>query len=108
MRTKFREHPSLGGHILMATLVIAGVLGIALAAFLNVISSQNSYTVRSQVWNACMPIIEAGLEEALVHINDSSDAAWDDNGWSWDATAQVFTKQRSIGGGYFKVNIATN
>jgi hypothetical protein len=96
------------GHILMATLVIAGVLGIALAAFLNVISSQNSYTVRSQVWNACMPIIEAGLEEALVHINDSSNTAWDDNGWSWDATAQAFTKQRPIGGGYFKVNITTN
>src|SRR6266404_7851723 len=97
-----------GGHILIATLVIAAVLGIALAAFLNLLTSQNSYTVRSQVWNAYMPVVEAGLDEALAHLNDSTDDNWADNGWSWDGTAQAFTKQRPIGSSYFKVTIATN
>src|SRR6266581_6894273 len=85
------------GHILMATLVVAAVLGIALAAFLNLLTSQNSYTVRSQVWNACMPVVEAGLEEAMAHLNDTTDTNLNDNGWSWDSDAQAFTKQRWIG-----------
>src|SRR5215475_13597099 len=98
MNTRIRKNLSHGsGHILLATLVVCAVLGIALAAFLNVITSQNSYTVRSQVWNACMPVVEAGLEEALAHINDTTDANWNDNGWNWDATAQTFSKRRWLG-----------
>jgi hypothetical protein len=96
----------LSGHILMATLVAAAIIGIALAAFLNLLTSENSYTVRSQVWNDCMPLVEAGLDEAMAHINDTTDTNWNDNGWAWNGEA--FTKQRFIGNSYFNVSIATN
>src|SRR5712692_3929577 len=69
MRTGPFAKKSLAGQILVATLVIAGVLGIALAAYLNTIHTQNNLTVRSQVWNSSMPLVEAGIEEALAHMN---------------------------------------
>jgi hypothetical protein len=90
----------------MATLIAAAIIGIALAAFLNLLTSENSYTVRSQVWNDCMPIVEAGLEEAMAHINDTTDTNWNDNGWAWNG--QAFTKHRPIGSSYYDVSIATN
>ena len=99
----------LAGQVLIATLVIAGVLGVALAAYLNVIHTQNNLTVRSQVWNSCMPLVEAGIEEALAHVNSSSQTNWGKvNGWKWDSTKNAFLKERWIGSGYFTCTIATN
>src|SRR5438094_3719908 len=98
-----------GGQVLIATLVIAGVLGVALAAYLNVIHTQNNLTVRSQVWNSCMPLVEAGIEEALAHMNSSGMTNWGKvNGWSWDASTNAFVKQRWIGNTYFSCKIETN
>src|SRR5438477_12996945 len=99
----------LAGQVLIATLVIAGVLGVALAAYLNVIHTQNNLTVRSQVWNACMPVVEAGIEEALAHMNSSGMTNWGSvNDWKWDATQSAFVKQRPIGTGSFTCTIDTN
>src|SRR6185503_9062650 len=103
-----KRDSNLSGHVLLATIVTAAIIGVALAAYLRVIISQNSYTVRSQVWNACMPIVEAGLEEGMAHINDTTDTNWNDNGWAWDSAAQAFKKQRWIGASYYDVNISTN
>lgn len=99
----------MSGHILVATLVVAGVLGIALAAYLNVIHTQNNLTVRSQVWNACMPVVEAGIEEALAHINSTGTTNWESNGWTRDASANTFSKTRTnLGSGTFSCTISTN
>ena len=99
----------VSGQILIATLVIAGVLGVALAAYLNVIHTQNNLTVRSQTWNSCMPLVEAGIEEALAHMNSSGMTNWGKvNGWSWDASTNAFVKQRWIGTAYFSCKIETN
>src|SRR3989442_6589979 len=100
---------SAGGQILVATLVIAAVLGVAVVAYLNVIHTQNNLTVRSQVWNSCMPLVEAGIEEALAHVNSSGQTNWGKvNGWAWDASKSGFVKERWIGSGYFTCTIATN
>ena len=92
MKTGLKVKQLMSGHILVATLVIAGVLGIALAAYLNVLHTQNNLTVRSQVWNACMPVVEAGIEEALAHINSTGTTNWESNGWARDKTANTFSK----------------
>src|SRR5439155_864690 len=47
---------------------------------------------------------EAGLEEAMTHINYSSVRAT--NGWTLSGTN--YTKQRTFGDGYYLVNISTN
>lgn len=53
------------------------VVGIMLAAYLKLVAVQNQMTMRSQVWNRSVPVLEAGIEEALAHLNKnaSPDAA---------------------------------
>src|SRR5258706_4243216 len=75
---------------------------------MNVVQSQNAYTVRSQVWHACLPIVEAGLDEGLAHINNQGTTNWASNGWTYDASTKSFSKQRWINTSYYSVVIATN
>src|SRR2546423_102263 len=89
MKFLVSKKSSSAGHILLLTIVITAIIGIALFAHLNVISSQNNFTVRSQVWNLCMPVIEAGLEEALAHANNLTTSNLATQNWTWDATANV-------------------
>jgi hypothetical protein len=96
------------GHVLFISLVTAGVIGIALCAYLNLIGSQNNFNARSQTWNLCMPIVEAGIEEALAHLNTPTTTNLATQGWSWDGTAVAFTKQRAMGSSFYLVQIDTN
>src|SRR5438093_8855178 len=97
MRIPSFQRQGQSGHVLFISLVTAGVIGIALCAYLNLIGSQNNFNARSQAWNLCMPVVEAGLEEALAHINTPSTTNLATQGWTWDAAALSFTKQRAMG-----------
>ena len=50
------------------TLLTALIIGFALASYLSLVSSQNISTMRSLAWNSAVPILEAGVEEALTHL----------------------------------------
>lgn len=45
------------------------VVGLMLAAYLKLVGVQNQLTSRSQTWNRAVPVLEAGLEEAMAHLN---------------------------------------
>lgn len=94
---------STSGHVLMTTLVIAMVLGTALAACLDLVRHQFSSVDRSQHWNSAIPIIEAGIEEALTHLYHNGPDQLEANGWTLNGSC--FTKQRSLGSNYFMVSI---
>ena len=105
---KIRSRHNAAGHALVVTLVMCLCIGIALAAYLNLIQSQTSFAVRGQTWNSCMALCEAGIEEAMAHINNPVNTnfvlTWD--GWTRDGTN--FTKNRTIGADKFTVVISTN
>lgn len=94
---------SISGHVLMTTLVIATLLGTALAACLGLVSHQHVAVDRSQRWNSAIPIIEAGIEEALTHLYYNGPDQLEANGWSFNGAA--YTKQRYLGTNFFKVAI---
>ena len=53
-----------------ATVIVSMiVIGTVLAAYLKLIAVQNQLTGRSQTWNRSVPILEAGIEEAMAHLN---------------------------------------
>ena len=89
----------------MIVLVIAGLIGITLAAYLTWIGNQNRLAVRSQSWNAALPLMEAGIEEALAHLN-SSPATWATNGFA--LANNVYAKRRDVTEGYYLLEISTN
>ena len=91
---------------LVTTLVITSIIASIFAAYLTLISSRTRQTFRNQTWESCIPICEAGVEEALVHLNNDGISGIFSNGWV--QTNGKATLTRSIGQGYYSLNLSTN
>jgi len=96
------------GSVLIVTLITCGVIATVLASYLLLLSSRYNLTARSMAWNATMPVLEAGIEEAMTHLayDTNSPGA---NGWDAGTYAgqTVNTKTRHFAdGSYALVNIA--
>jgi hypothetical protein len=94
------------GSVLATTLVFAALVGIVVGALLMISRQQSYLTARSQSWCSEIPIAEAGIEEAMAHIN-SRPTNFATHGWV--KSGGVYFQQRSIGneGGYYYVTIST-
>ena len=93
------------GSALIITTVIAGLIGFSLQSYLTLVSAQNRSVVRAMSWNSSVAILEAGLEEALSHINANVDpATWATQGWT--NSGATYSKTRSVGDGYYSVIIS--
>jgi len=71
------------GSVLMLTLLTAWVIGIALVSYLTLVANQNRTTYRSLTWNSCVPVMEAGVEEALSQIYYNDIAELGNNQWTY-------------------------
>jgi hypothetical protein len=70
------------GSMLLVTVVISAVIGLALASYLSLIQAQNLSVTRSQNWNSAIPVCESGIEEALAHLNSVGSGNRGTNGWT--------------------------
>jgi len=61
---------SAEGSTLVITIVISALIGSVLCSFLVLISARNQGSMRALAWNSAIPVLEAGIEEALTHLND--------------------------------------
>jgi len=93
------------GSVLTTVLVITGVIGVMLVAYLSMTANQNKFTMRSLAWNTAIPMSEAGLEEALAHLNYSGTTNLASDGWVKDGT--FYTFDRSLSNGYFHVTLSS-
>jgi hypothetical protein len=107
MKVQFKKRED--GSMLLVAMIISIVVTTMLAGYLLVTSNRFQMTVRSQDWNAAIPVLEAGIEEALTHLKD--DTTPTANSWtlaSFNGTP-AYTKQRSFSdGSYYFVAITTN
>ena len=95
------------GGILVVTLVISSLVGLMLASYLKMVSSQNTYTFRSQVWNSAIPLCEAGVEEALAHLNAlGTNNNFGIRGWTLETNGYV--RERTLDDGTYRAIIDTN
>lgn len=79
---KLRSGNTEQGGVLVVTIVITALVGLMLTAYLSMVSSQHNFTQRSQVWNNAIPMCEAGIEEAMAHINHiNTTSNFAINGW---------------------------
>jgi hypothetical protein len=104
---KLLRRKSDHGNTLVLTLVMTVTIGTVLASYLSLLGSRYKVTMRSQCWNAGVPVLEAGLEEALTHLQDDANNPTA-NGWTLTTISgqPVYTKQRVLAdGSYFLVNI---
>src|SRR4051812_6769752 len=68
------------GATLLIALFAALVIGTVLGSLLLVTSTRNKLSLRSTAWNASIPVIEAGIEEAFTHLHDDTNN-YSANGW---------------------------
>jgi len=94
--------------ILVVVIVMCGIIGATLIAYLGMVSSQERFVHRSAVWNSCIVLCESGVEEALAHINHINTVSnkFDVNGWSYSSGA--FHKPRHLNGGRCEIMISTS
>ena len=104
MNLRKRKFNNDGG-VLVVTIIICALVGMMLAAYLSMVSGQHNFTQRSQVWNNVIPMCEAGVEEAMAHINHINTLSnkFDVNGWVKDAGH--YKKTRYINGGEARMDI---
>lgn len=101
-----RSSRSEAGNILLASVIIISIIGTTLAAYLTLVNSQHRLTHRSQTWNSVIPSVEAGIEEALAHLNKlggTTNRAVD--GWSTTNVlgTNYFYRSRDLGGSRYEV-----
>ena len=88
---------------MVVALVTGMVIGIVLVSYLTMVSSNQRAVARSETWNAAMPVIEAGIEEAMAHIHRNYPTNAQSNGWSGSGANLI--KPRWMGDGVYLVNI---
>ena len=103
MKTKLGTLPECSGKILMVALFVGAAVGVVVASCLTLVNSQNQAVARSQAWNACIPVIEAGIEEAMAHLNNEKETSLAVN--FWEQNGSVYSKYRPMGDGFYLANI---
>ena len=89
---------------LLPTMMTVAVVSIALGSFLLLASHNSRMVARAQAWKAALPLVEAGIEEALTHLNANGQNPGD--GWTVDLTNLALKKSRPMEPGNFEVKIA--
>ena len=99
-----RSRTSEQGNVLLTALILVGLVGLMATAYMKLASREHYLSARSQMWGSEIPIAEAGVEEAMTHIN-SGITNFGVNGWT--LSGKVFARQRNLGDGYFYATIST-
>src|SRR5436190_14469817 len=95
------------GGVLLVVLICSMVMGITLGSYLKFTGTQSRSIQKSQAWNAAIPVAEAGIEEALAHINDSVIGTnFALHGWT--VVSNQFQRSGTIDGGRYTVRITTD
>jgi len=104
IRSKRRQED---GNILLVTLVTCLIIGFSLASYLTLVSFQNYSTMRSLAWNSALPIMEAGVEEALTHLHHAGLTNLSANGWTFvnGEFGGTYAKTRHMGDSYYQAYI---
>jgi len=106
MKTKLLPKSSAAGTALLVALFLTTILAITVAGYLKHAYQQQYISMRSQVWNSSITISEAGIEEAMQHLN-TNPTNLTANGWA--QSGNFFTMERAINSrARYKVTIDAN
>jgi hypothetical protein len=98
MKIQLNNRPA--GNAMLLALFTAFVISVSLSSYLYLVSNQNQSVFRSMAWNSAIPVVEAGFEEALTHLQYSSSANLACDGWSVIGTDGFSHKIGNLGNGF--------
>ncbi len=105
MRVKGANFSPDSGGVLIVTLLLCVVLGILIGSYLSLAKAQHLSAARSESWNRALIVAEAGVEEAMAHLNSgvtTNNLAV--NSWT-DAGGGNYRKTNYVGASYSLVTI---
>ena len=100
MKTHLESRTRQSGLTYVAVIITLIIVGTMLAAYLKMVSVQNQSTMRSQAWNRTVPVLEAGVEEALAHLNKNAAA---DSGGTFTLNLTADGWASTGDGGWYKI-----
>src|SRR5262245_24214099 len=106
MKTSLSPRKGSQAGILLVALCTTAIIGVALITYLQLVTNQNQLVTRSQTWNICMPVLEAGIEEALAHCNANYQTNMTADGWT--RSGSCFALTNWLDDCYYEVTISTN
>lgn len=108
MKLSFHLRKRESGNVLFVTLIATAIIGAGLAGYLRMVSNDSYSVARSQAWNEAIPVLEAGIEEALAQLSRGTSASsMTGNGWTLAGTNYVKNNRDMGGGSKFNVRIST-
>jgi hypothetical protein len=107
MKIKFQTSRGERGSVLFVTLGFCGVLGICMGSYLYMVQTQRLGVARAQAWDTAIPVAEAGVEEALAHLNSGvTTNSLATNTWV-SLDSGIVGKTNFLGANYSVVSIQT-
>src|SRR5438874_7787723 len=88
---------------LIIVMMLSGAIAAALGTYLTLASNENQTVIRSLNWNSALPLAEAGVEEALSHLNANLYNYATDG---WAQSGSNYSKTRFVGDGRYSVNVS--
>ena len=106
MRTTPTGKRNQSGIVLFTTLIFMGILCIGLLSIFTFIQSQRRTQSRVNTWNRVIPICEAGIDDAMAHINFSGTGNLGSDGWTYSGTN--YSRTMYMGNDYCSTIISTD
>ena len=96
------------GSVLVITVITLFVLTLMAVSYLFMLQNSNRFVARDQTWNRALVIAEAGVEEAMAHINSAGPlptppANFSGDTWSASGTNYAMTRSGDLYGGNYSV-----
>ena len=105
MRISFSRTGRHSGSVLAIMLVVTALIGVALVAYLGMIGADQRAIARSEAWNTSIVKTEAGVDEALAHLNHNFPSNAVSQGWT--LSGSDVTRKRTLDDGFYDVKIST-
>src|SRR5262245_32134627 len=104
MKIERRDGGGELGGVLLVALLICLLLGTAIGSYLTLVQNQSLSVARAEAWNSALVVAEAGVEEAMAHLNsgvNTNNLAV--NSWTKVGNG-IYQRTNSLGDSYSVVN----
>src|ERR1043165_5662295 len=109
MKITLPKSNGIHGTCRLVTLGLCVILGILMGGYLSLVNAQRLSVVRAQCWNHALVLAEAGVEEAMAHLNSGvSVSGLGTNSWtSSGGSTYIKTNSNFSNGANYVVTIIT-
>jgi hypothetical protein len=108
MKIQVQKSRRQQGTVLFVSLAICAILGILIGSYLYLIQNQRLSVSRGQSWENALTVAEAGVEEAMAHLNSGIGTnSFGTNSWT-DLGGGNYAKTNYLGSNYWAVTISTS